>query len=107
MLPGWIGLEGVGSLSAIDCLGFGLTVGIAGILGDLAESLLKRDAGRKDSSDWLARFLRNDVMHPISSFVSSGEDVKLLAYQVAQARMLVDQAVDALRRRYAVPDPDV
>jgi phosphatidate cytidylyltransferase len=32
---------------------FGLIVGIAGMLGDLAESLLKRDAGRKDSSNWM------------------------------------------------------
>ncbi|HEY2785016.1 MAG TPA: phosphatidate cytidylyltransferase [Fimbriiglobus sp.] len=30
--------------------GFGLTVGIAGVLGDLAESLLKRDAGTKDAA---------------------------------------------------------
>jgi phosphatidate cytidylyltransferase len=35
---------------------FGLAVGVAGMLGDLAESLLKRDAGRKDSSDWLPGF---------------------------------------------------
>jgi phosphatidate cytidylyltransferase len=37
-------------------LAFGLLVGAAGMLGDLAESLLKRDAGRKDSSDWLPGF---------------------------------------------------
>ncbi len=37
-------------------LAFGLLVGAAGIFGDLAESLLKRDAGRKDSSDWLPGF---------------------------------------------------
>ena len=35
---------------------FGLLVGAAGIFGDLAESLLKRDVGRKDSSDWLPGF---------------------------------------------------
>ena len=57
------------------------------------------------SATWPLSELRNDVMHPISSFVSSGEDVALLAYHVAQARMLVDASVDALRRRYAVPDP--
>jgi len=34
-------------------IGFGLLVGGAGILGDLAESLLKRDSGRKDSSTWM------------------------------------------------------
>ena len=31
-------------------IGFGVTLGIAGMLGDLAESLLKRDCGRKDAS---------------------------------------------------------
>ena len=35
---------------------FGLLVGTAGILGDLAESLMKRDLGRKDSSDWMPGF---------------------------------------------------
>jgi phosphatidate cytidylyltransferase len=35
---------------------FGLAVGAAGLMGDLAESLLKRDAGRKDSSPWMPGF---------------------------------------------------
>jgi phosphatidate cytidylyltransferase len=35
---------------------YGILVGIAGIFGDLAESLLKRDAGRKDSSAWMPGF---------------------------------------------------
>lgn len=35
---------------------YGLVVGIAGTCGDLAESLIKRDMGRKDSSDWLPGF---------------------------------------------------
>jgi phosphatidate cytidylyltransferase len=35
---------------------FGLAVGIAGMVGDLAESLFKRDMGRKDSSDWMPGF---------------------------------------------------
>ncbi len=35
---------------------FGLAVGIAGLVGDLAESLLKRAAGRKDSSTWMPGF---------------------------------------------------
>jgi phosphatidate cytidylyltransferase len=37
-------------------IAFGLLVGAAGMVGDLAESLLKRDVGRKDSSDWLPGF---------------------------------------------------
>jgi len=35
---------------------FGLVVGAAGMVGDLAESLMKRDAGCKDSSRWLPGF---------------------------------------------------
>jgi len=35
---------------------FGLLVGTAGMLGDLAESLLKRDVGCKDSSRWMPGF---------------------------------------------------
>ena len=37
-------------------MAFGLLVGIAGMAGDLAESLLKRDTGRKDSSTWMPGF---------------------------------------------------
>jgi phosphatidate cytidylyltransferase len=42
--------------SAYAWLIFGLVVGIAGVLGDLAESLLKRDLGCKDSSTWMPGF---------------------------------------------------
>ncbi|HEV7225791.1 MAG TPA: phosphatidate cytidylyltransferase [Pirellulales bacterium] len=37
-------------------LAYGLLVGSAGVIGDLAESLLKRDAGQKNSSDWMPGF---------------------------------------------------
>jgi phosphatidate cytidylyltransferase len=37
-------------------VGFGLTVGIAAMLGDLAESLIKRDCGRKDASEVVPGF---------------------------------------------------
>ena len=35
---------------------FGLLMGVTGIIGDLAESLLKRDVGWKDSGNWLPGF---------------------------------------------------
>jgi len=35
------------------CAVYGIVVAVAGMVGDLAESLLKRDAGRKDSSRWM------------------------------------------------------
>ncbi|QGJ68903.1 Phosphatidate cytidylyltransferase [Planctomycetales bacterium 10988] len=35
---------------------FGVIVGLAGMIGDLAESLLKRSTGRKDSSTWMPGF---------------------------------------------------
>jgi phosphatidate cytidylyltransferase len=40
----------------LDWLPFGLLMGATGILGDLVESLLKREAGCKDSSTWLPGF---------------------------------------------------
>jgi phosphatidate cytidylyltransferase len=56
----WILPLTAGESLAVDTwwrwLAFGLLVGAAGMLGDLAESVLKRDAGRKDSSDWLPGF---------------------------------------------------
>jgi phosphatidate cytidylyltransferase len=51
------------STTSVDkaCLGwgwlaFGLLVGATGMLGDLAESFLKRDVGVKDSSTWMPGF---------------------------------------------------
>ena len=35
------------------CLAYGVIVTVAGVIGDLAESLLKRDMERKDSSRWM------------------------------------------------------
>jgi phosphatidate cytidylyltransferase len=35
---------------ALEAIGFGLVMGIAGVLGDLAESLIKRDCQTKDAS---------------------------------------------------------
>lgn len=43
-------------LNTLYEIGFGLTVGLAGMLGDLAESLLKRDCQRKDASSSMPGF---------------------------------------------------
>ena len=48
---------------------FGLTVGAAGMVGDLAESLLKRDVGVKDSSRWMPGF--GGVLDMIDSLLLS------------------------------------
>ena len=37
-------------------VGFGLAIGILSMLGDLAESLIKRDSGRKDASQLVPGF---------------------------------------------------
>lgn len=38
---------------AVGTIVYGVLLGAVGMLGDLAESLIKRDSGRKDSSTWL------------------------------------------------------
>ena len=60
LLP-WLVPETVADVSTVSRPGwhwlvYGLLVGITGVLGDLAESLLKREAGVKDSSDWVPGF---------------------------------------------------
>jgi len=49
---GWAGPY-VGDWAGV---GFGLTVGLAGVLGDLAESLVKRDCRQKDASQLVPGF---------------------------------------------------
>jgi phosphatidate cytidylyltransferase len=49
---------------------FGLIVGAAGLVGDLAESLLKRDVGSKDSSTWLPGF--GGVLDVLDSILLAG-----------------------------------
>lgn len=41
---------------AVRWIAYGGLLAVVGIIGDLAESLLKRDLGRKNSSDWLPGF---------------------------------------------------
>src|SRR5262249_31395551 len=49
----FLGGDGVTDLIAV---GFGITMGTAGVLGDLAESLLKREGGQKDASQSIPGF---------------------------------------------------
>lgn len=42
-----------GKTSPAGALVYGLLIGLAGVIGDLSESLLKRDMERKDSSCWM------------------------------------------------------
>ena len=51
----------------LAAVGFGLTVGLAGMLGDLAESLIKRDCQQKDASQVVPGF--GGVLDVVDSIV--------------------------------------
>ena len=51
LLPQFI--EDAPTIGIPNIIAYGLLVGVAGMLGDLAESLFKRDMESKDSSTWL------------------------------------------------------
>lgn len=53
-----VGINRLGPVlpSLVSEMGFGITVGIAGMLGDLAESLIKRDCQQKDASQVVPGF---------------------------------------------------
>lgn len=50
------GVPGLDITIPYDWLIFGISIGLVGMLGDLAESMLKRDARRKNSSLWMPGF---------------------------------------------------
>ncbi len=63
LVAAWLSIEVLGPrlvtrpvLPAGGWIVYGLLVGSTGIVGDLAESLLKRDLGCKDSSRWMPGF---------------------------------------------------
>ena len=59
------------------------------------------------SFTWPLGELRNEVMHPVSSFVTSAKDMADLAEHAHGATQLVDQAVEALRKHHGEPHPKV
>lgn len=50
------GVQGLESVLPFDWLIFGVLIGFIGMIGDLAESMLKREAQQKDSSAWMPGF---------------------------------------------------
>jgi phosphatidate cytidylyltransferase len=62
MVAAMVTAVGIGRLrpilggSDLKAVGFGLTVGLAGVLGDLAESLIKRDCQKKDAAQTVPGF---------------------------------------------------
>lgn len=68
-----VGLSFAGPLfrhGIMEAAGFGLAVGLAGVWGDLAESMVKRDAGTKDAAKSVPGF--GGVLDVIDSVVFAG-----------------------------------
>lgn len=55
---------------AVEAIGFGLAVGLAGVLGDLAESLVKRDRQTKDAAKSIPGF--GGLLDVIDSILFAG-----------------------------------
>ena len=72
----------------------------------LREEMGGYSKARWRSVTWPLSELRNDVMHPVSSFVTSSEDVAALGENVRTAAGLVDRAVGTLRRHYGISPAD-
>jgi phosphatidate cytidylyltransferase len=66
-----LGINALGPvLHPLAAVGFGLTVGIAGLLGDLAESLIKRDCQQKDASQIMPGF--GGVLDVVDAIIFAG-----------------------------------
>ncbi len=61
---------GLSSAPEWGWIAFGVLVGLAGMLGDLAESLIKRDVDRKHSSRWMPGF--GGVLDVLDSLLLAG-----------------------------------
>lgn len=55
---------------------YGLILGVVGLVGDLAESLIKRDVGQKDSAPWLPGF--GGLLDLLDSIIFTGPVAYLL-----------------------------
>ena len=69
ILPAWMQLQ-TPRLDAWQIATYGILMGLAGVLGDLAESLIKRGTGQKDSSGWLPGF--GGILDLIDSLLLAG-----------------------------------
>jgi len=76
----WFGFAWVSSQWGFVVL-FGASMGIAGLLGDLCESLMKRDAGVKDSAPLVPGF--GGLLDLMDSVLFAGP-VALLLYEIAR-----------------------
>ena len=56
IVPAFAGSDAFGPPGAFWIFVYAIALAVAGIIGDLTESMLKRDAGVKDSSKWLPGF---------------------------------------------------
>lgn len=69
ILPAWMQIQAT-TLDGWNIVAYGLLMGLTGVVGDLAESLIKRSAGHKDSSGWLPGF--GGVLDLLDSLLLAG-----------------------------------
>jgi len=90
----------------VSYLGFKHLLRVCENDGALREAMGGFSKTRWRSYTWPLSDLRNDIMHPISSFVNSPDAVEELGEDVRRATRLIDHAVAALRQRYGYPDAE-
>ena len=69
ILPDWMQIQAT-PLDGWNIVAYGLLMGLTGVVGDLAESFIKRNAGHKDSSSWLPGF--GGVLDLLDSLLLAG-----------------------------------